>query len=61
MRKEVIVRVKDITKVRKFDDSIVIYTRKTCWVCVKDQRVPTPQDLFITLKLKDRSDDNGQK
>ena len=59
--KEVIVRVKDITKVRKFDDSVVIYTKKTCWVCVKDQRVPTPQDLFITLKLKGKSDDYGQK
>ena len=59
MEKEVIVRVKDITKVRKFDDSVVIYTRKTCWVCVKDQRVPTPDDLFITLKLKGKSEQNG--
>ena len=58
--KEVIVRVKDITKVRKFDDSVVIYTKKTCWVCVKDQRVPTPQDLFITLRLKGKSDGNGR-
>ena len=56
MEKEVIVRVKDIIKVRKYDDSVVIYTRKTCWVCVKDQRVPTPQDLFITLRLKGKSE-----
>ena len=60
MDKEAIVRVKDITKVRKFDDSIVIYTKNTCWVCVKDQRVPTPQDLFITLKLKGKSENNGR-
>ena len=61
MEKEVIVRVKDITKVRKFDDSVVIYTKKTCWVCVKDQRVPTPQDLFITLRLKGEGEDYGNK
>ena len=57
MKKEVIVRVKEITKVRKFEDSVVIYTKKTCCVCEKDQQVPTPQDLFITLKLKCRRED----
>lgn len=56
--KEVIVKVSRITKVRKFPDNTVIYTKNTCWVCDKDQRIPTKDDVFITLKLaqKDKSE-----
>ena len=52
--KEVIVKVSKITKVRKFPDNTVIYTKNTCWVCDKDQRIPTKDDVFITLKLSQK-------
>lgn len=48
---EVIVKVSEITKVRKFPNNTVIYTKNTCWVCDKDQRLPNKDDVFITLKL----------
>lgn len=52
--KEVIVKVSKIIKVRKFPDNTVIYTKNTCWVCDKDQRIPTRDDVFITLKLSQK-------
>ena len=61
--KEVIVKVSDITKIRKFNDNTVIYTKNTCWVCDKDQRIPGNKDVFISLKLaqKGESEQYGKR
>lgn len=52
--KEVIVKVRDITKIRKFENETVIYTKGTCWVCIKEQVLPTADDVFITLILANK-------
>lgn len=56
---EVIIRVNDITKIRRFDDNIVVYTKDKYWVCDSTQRFPNANDVFLTLKLanKERSDE----
>lgn len=56
--KEVIVKVSEITKIRKFKDNTVIYTKNTCWVCDKEQKIPSSTDVFITLKLAQK--DKGE-
>lgn len=56
---EVKLKVSEITKIKKFENAIVFYTEKNFWVCEKDQQIPTKDDLFITLKLKGKSDFNG--
>lgn len=56
---EVKLKVSEITKIKKFENAVVFYTEKNFWVCEKDQQIPTKDDLFITLKLKGRSDCNG--
>ena len=49
---EVIIPVKDITKIKHFDNAVVFYTEKKCWVCDKDQQLPKANDVFIKLTLK---------
>ena len=56
---EVKLKVSEITKIKKFEDAVVFYTGKNFWVCEKDQPIPNNKDLFITLKLKGKSDYNG--
>lgn len=56
---EVKLKVSEITKIKKFEDAVVFYTEKNFWVCEKDQQIPNNKDLFITLKLKGKSDYNG--
>ena len=56
---EVKLKVGKITKIKKFDNAVVFYTDKNFWVCEKDQPMPNNADLFITLKLKGKSDCNG--
>lgn len=46
--------VKDITKIKQFETATIIYTPQTVWVCVPEQKLPTNDDMFITLKLKER-------
>lgn len=49
---EVIIPVKDITKIKHFDNAVVFYTEKKYWVCIKKQPLPQAGDLFIKLTLK---------
>ena len=56
---EVRLKVSEITKIKKFEDAVVFYTEKNFWVCEKDQPIPNNDDLFIILKLKGKSDNNG--
>lgn len=46
------IKVDDITKVKEFENKVIIYTSKQYWVCVKEQPMPTKDDVFITLQLK---------
>jgi hypothetical protein len=59
MLKEFKLRVSEITKIKQFDNSVVFYTANQFWVCEKNQPLPTKNDLFITLQLKGKSDNNG--
>ena len=56
---EVKLKVSEITKIKKFENAVVFYTEKNFWVCEKDQPIPSNNDLFITLKLKGKGDNNG--
>lgn len=56
---EVKLKVSEITKIKKFENAVVFYTEKNFWVCEKDQQMPKNNDLFITLKLKGKGDNNG--
>lgn len=53
---EVKLKVSEIKKIKKFENAVVFYTENQFWVCEKDQKIPTSSDLFITLKLKGKSD-----
>ena len=46
------IKVDDIKKVKEFEDKVIIYTSNQYWVCVKQQKMPTKDDVFITLQLK---------
>ena len=46
------IKVDDIKKVKEFEDKVIIYTSNQYWVCVKEQKMPTKDDVFITLQLK---------
>ena len=56
---EVKLKVSEITKIKQFENATVFYTEKNFWVCEKDQKIPTSEDLFITLKLKGKGEYNG--
>lgn len=53
---EVKLKVSEIKKIKKFDNAVVFYTENQFWVCDKNQKMPTNNDLFITLKLKGKSE-----
>lgn len=56
---EVKLKVSEIKKIKKFENAVVFYTEKQFWVCEKTQKIPTTNDLFITLKLKGKGEKNG--
>ena len=56
---EVKLKVSEITKIKKFENAVVFYTEKNFWVCEKDQPISSNSDLFITLKLEGKGDNNG--
>lgn len=46
------IKVDDITKIKEFEDKVIIYTSNQYWICVKEQKMPSKDDVFITLQLK---------
>lgn len=56
MLNEVTIPVKDITKIKQFENATIIYTEKTVWVCIPEQVLPNKNDLFIKLTLKGKCD-----
>lgn len=54
--KEIMIPVKDITKIKQFETATIIYTEKTVWVCIPEQVLPDKNDLFIKLVLKEKCD-----
>lgn len=47
-------KVSNITKIKEFEDSVVVYTKNEFWVCEKEQKIPTKDDVFISLQLKQK-------
>lgn len=56
MLSEVTIRCKDIKKIKNFGNAIVFYTKNNLYVCKSTQSLPNNDDIFITLKLKDKCD-----
>ena len=52
MLSEVIIKCSDITKIKKFKNAVVVYTKTTYYVCELSQTLPKQNDVFITLYLK---------
>ena len=46
---EVIIPVKDITKIKHFDNAVVFYTEKKCWVCDKDNNCQKQMIFLLNL------------
>lgn len=56
MLSKVIIKCNDITKIKKFENAVVVYTKNNYFVCEKNQNLPKINDLFIELNLKKRGD-----
>ena len=60
MLSEVIIKCSDITKIKKFKNATVFYTENSYYVCETTQEMPKQDDIFITLHLKKRGDENAK-
>lgn len=50
---EVKVKMIDIDYCVKKHDALIVYMKNgKAWVCEKDQKMPSDNELFVTLKLK---------
>jgi len=56
MLKEITIKCCDITKIKKFNNATVFYTKDTYYVCYTNQKMPEINDIFITLMLKGKCD-----
>ena len=53
---EITIKCCDITKIKKFKNATVFYTKKDYWVCIPEQKLPEKDDVFIALILKGKCD-----
>lgn len=50
---EIKVKTNDINYCVKKQDAFIVYMKNgKVWVCIKEQDLPTTDELFVTLKLK---------
>lgn len=54
MLKKIEINPKIITKVKYFEDSVVVYSKEEFWVCKPTQKIDKNQPGLIVLELKDK-------